>query len=121
MEKAGPIQPPAPHPVHLKTQPHKATDTKSEPAGRQESRAPCRESEVLHSRPGGHAEGGGKDSKFSIGLKSKRNENPDKYSAHFMPSGHWAETQEKARPTFPGRRPRVHKGQTALAGSASSL
>lgn len=121
MEEAGPIQPSAPHPVHLKTQPHKAIDTKSEPSGHQESLAPCGESDMLHSRPGGHTEGGGKDLKFSIGLKSKRNENPDNHRAHFMPSGHWAVTQEKARPTFPGCRPRVHKGQTALSGSIASL
>lgn len=121
MEKAGPIQPSAPHPVHLKTQQHKAIDTKSEPSGHQESLAPCGESVMLHGRPGRHMKGGGKDLKFFIGLKSKRNENPDNHRAHFMPSGHWAVTQKKARPTFPGCRPRVHKGQTVLSGSIASL
>lgn len=76
---------------------------------------------MLHGRPGRHMKGGGKDLKFFIGLKSKRNENPDNHRAHFMPSGHWAVTQKKARPTFPGCRPRVHKGQTALSGSIASL
>lgn len=100
MEKSGPIQPPAPHPVHLKTQPHKVIDTKSEPSGHQESLAPCGESEVLHRRPGGHMKRGGKDLKFSVGLKSKRNQNSDNHRAHFMPSGTGQKPKRKPSQLF---------------------
>lgn len=114
MVNPGPVQPPAPHQVHFKTQPHKAIDRALGAPGESGLTAPREESALLHGRPGGQIV-------LPFGLKPKKNQNPDNHRAHFMPSGHWAEIQGKARPTFPGGRPKVHKGQTALTSSLASL